>query len=347
MNYPDDLFRYRFYARAPMRLSLAGGGTDVGNYPETFGGAVISCTITVYASVSIAFHPDSRIVIREAGQIAEYDSFESLRSSGKHEIVRAVLERMNKHNLGVEVCIFSGTQPRSGLGGSAALFVALISLFNYIDGEYGFDHYGLADLAWILERDELKNLGGRQDQHASVFGGLNYIEFLKGGVARVTPLQVAPNVYHHLESNLLLFWLGDRARSGGVIEDQMKNISSGTNIESLHRAKTLTQEMKSVLLQGNVRAVGGLLEAGWQAKKGFSPMVSTPEIDKFHDRMMMAGMVGGRLTGAGGGGHFLAYAELEERQKVIDTAVSMGAQYVPFGFEPKGVVAWTMPRELV
>jgi D-glycero-alpha-D-manno-heptose-7-phosphate kinase len=347
MNYRADLFNYRFYARAPMRLSLAGGGTDVGTYPENFGGAVISCTITIYASVSMAFRSDSRIIIRESGQIAEYDTLENLRSSQRHEIVRAVLERMNKRNHGVDVCVFSGTQPRSGLGGSAALFVALISLFNYIDGEYGFDHYGLANLAWMLERDELKNLGGRQDQHASVFGGLNYIEFLKGGIVRVTPLRVASNVYHHLENNLLLFWLGDRERSGGVIEDQIKNISSGTNIESLHRAKTLTQEMKSALLKGNVGAVGGLLEAGWQAKKGFSQMVSTPEIDEFHDLLMKAGMVGGRLTGAGGGGHFLAYAELEDRQRVIDTAVSLGAQYVPVGFEPEGVVAWTMPREQV
>jgi D-glycero-alpha-D-manno-heptose-7-phosphate kinase len=347
MNYPDDLFNQRFYAKAPMRLSLAGGGTDVGSYPEQFGGVVISCTITIYASVSVAFTPDSRIVIRESGQVARFESLEDLRKSGKHEIVRVVLERMNKHNYGVDVCIYSGTQPRSGLGGSAALFVALISLFNYIDGDYGFDHYGLAELAWKLERDELQNLGGRQDQHASVFGGLNYIEFLKGGIVRVTPLQLAPNVYHHLESNLLLFWVGDRARSGGVIEDQINNINSGTNIESLHRAKTLTQDMKSVLLKGDVRAVGGLLESGWQAKKGFSQMVSTPEIDEFHDQLMKAGMVGGRLTGAGGGGHFLAYAELEDRQKVIDTAVEMGARYVPFGFEPEGVIAWTIPCKQV
>jgi D-glycero-alpha-D-manno-heptose-7-phosphate kinase len=342
---PGDPFQQRFYARAPMRLSLAGGGTDVGTYPDEFGGAVISCAITIYASVSVAFNRDSRVVIREAGQVAEYESFEALRASGGHEIVRAVLQKMNRREGGVEVCLFSGTQPRSGLGGSAALFVALISLFSYIDGEYGADHYALANLAWALERDELQNLGGRQDQHASVFGGLNYIEFLKSDVVRVTPLRVAPNVYHHLESNLLLFWCGDRARSGGVIEDQIKNIRNRTNIESLHRAKKLTQEMKAVLLQGNVRAVGALLEAGWQAKKGFSPMVSTPEIDRFHDELMKAGMVGGRLTGAGGGGHFLAYAELEDRQRVIDTAVCLGAQYVPFGFEPEGVVAWSMPRD--
>jgi D-glycero-alpha-D-manno-heptose-7-phosphate kinase len=231
------------------------------------------------------------------------------------------------------------------LGGSAALFVALISAFNYVNGDYGFDHYGLAHRAWALERDELKNLGGRQDQHASVFGGLNYIEFLKADVVRVTPLRITPNVYNHLEGNLLLFWCGDRARSGGVIEDQINNIRSGTNIESLHRAKRLTQEMKAALLQGNVRVIGDLLEAGWQAKKGFSPMVSTPEIDRFHDELMEAGMVGGRLTGAGGGGHFLGYAELEHRQSVIDAAVSLGAQYVPFGFEPDGVVVWSMPRE--
>lgn len=326
-----------------MRLSLAGGGTDVGSYPEQFGGVVISCTITIYASVSVMFYPDSRIVIREAGVVDRFDSLDELRQSKKHDIVRVVMEKLNKHNLGVDICIYSGTQPRSGLGGSAALFVALISIFNYIDGEFGFDHYGLADLAWRLERDELKNLGGRQDQHASAFGGLNYIEFLKGGIVRVTPLRLAPNIYQQLESNLLLFWIGDRARSGGVIEDQIKNIASGTNIESLHRAKTLTQEMKSVLLRGDVRAIGELLEAGWLAKKGFSQKVSTPEIDEFHDRLMNAGMVGGRLTGAGGGGHFLAYAELEDRQKVIDTAVEMGARFVPFGFEPEGVTVWTIP----
>ncbi|MDI7275162.1 MAG: hypothetical protein QME94_04205 [Anaerolineae bacterium] len=283
-------------------------------------------------------------MVQEGSAREEFASLADLCRSGKHEIVRAVLKRMNGRGYGLELNIFSGTRPRSGLGGSAALFVALLSLFSHIEREYRLDSYSLSELAWSLERDELGNLGGRQDQYASVFGGLNYLEFLKSGFVRVTRLALEPATLRHLENSLVLFWLGDRPRSGGVIEDQIKKIETGANIESLHLAKTLTEEMKLALLRGDVPAVGKLLEEGWQAKKGFSSMVSTPEIDAFHDRLMAAGMVGGKVTGAGGGGHFLAYVELENRQRVIETALAMGAEHVPFAFEPSGAVTWQMPR---
>ena len=340
----DDLLKYEYFSRSPMRISLAGGGTDVGSYPDEFGGVVINVTISIFARASMIFRKDRRIIVREKLLIEEFESFDELKVTGKHGIVLAVLEEMNKEKYGVEINLFSGTRARSGLGGSAALFVTLLSLFNHIKGEYQLDNYRLAELAWSLERFKLGNLGGRQDQYATVFGGLNYLEFLRNGFVRVSPIPVENHVLYQLGTNLMLFWLGDRSSSGQVIEDQIAKISSKKNLESLHLAKKLANEMKYTLLRGDVMSVGYLLRDGWEAKKGFSAKVTTPEIEEFHDRLVEVGMIGGKITGAGGGGHFLAFSELKNRQKIIDAAVAMGAQYIPFDICMTGAQAWHFLR---
>ncbi len=339
-----ELLNYGFHAKAPLRLSLAGGGTDVGTYPERFGAAVINCTITIFARVCVRFRLDQRIVVQDGSQREDFASLAELEASGRHQIVAAVLRNANSTGLGVELCIFSGTKPRSGLGGSAALFVALLSIFNHVIGEHRVDNYRLAELAWQLERDQLGNLGGRQDQYAAAFGGLNYLEFVQSGLVRVVPFNVSSDVLEHLESHLLLFFVGEREASGGIIEDQVRNAEIGTNLESLHETRHLAEEMRRAILRGDAEAVGQLVGAGWKAKNRFSAVVTTPRIDELNWRLLDAGMLGGKLTGAGGGGHFLAFADLMHRQRVLDAAAEMGATHVPVGLCHNGVTTWQVPR---
>ena len=310
-------------SRAPLRISFIGGGTDVSPFPETYGGIVINATISKYVHATLRFDKESV----------------------KHnDIVRAVMKELHFDidDDGFSVDIKSDVASCSGLGGSSAVFVAVIGLFNeLLEPSTSMDNYQIAELAYKLERDELKNIGGRQDQYATAFGGTNMIEFWGDNHVRLTPLKLKQETILELEDRLVLLDLGARKASGNIIKDQIKNIKKkGIELAAMLSTKAMVKAMEYMLLEGKIIEFGEMLDEAWRFKKSFSNMITNPEIDKLYDDLKKVGVIGGKISGAGGGGHMFVLCKAFTKDKVEEVAKEWGAEIVPFKFEDSGLVVW-------
>jgi len=343
---PPDILA-AVHSRAPVRVSLAGGGTDVSPYTEEHGGMVVNLAISryAYAELMLTRDPGLHFCSRDTGEELTASSLAQLTYDGKLDMLKAVTRSFHRYDSGVRLWAASSVPPRSGLGGSASLFIALIGAFNHLEREYRRDLHELAELAWRIERDELQNLGGRQDQYAAAFGGLNFIEFKGHDFVRVNPLKLSSGMIYELERRLLLFNIGERTlASGNIIERQMAAMSSGKNVEALHSTKELCLEMKYSLIRGNLDDVGRMLNRAWQHKKQFTDGISDPRIDGVYDALMHAGALGGKLTGAGGGGHMIVYAPLSRREAVFDVARRLKLIHIPYTIDFTGLRTWEPPH---
>jgi D-glycero-alpha-D-manno-heptose-7-phosphate kinase len=338
--------RTSVHSRAPVRISLAGGGTDVSPYTEQHGGVVVNLAITryAYAELELTAEPELFFHSWDTDETASVSGLGGITYDGKLDMLKAATRAMHRYPGGVRLHASASVPPRSGLGGSASLFVAIIGAFNHLEREHRRDLHELAELAWTIERDELKNLGGRQDQYAAAFGGLNFIEFKGHDFVRVNPLKLSSGLVYELERRLLLFYIGERTRaSGNIIEKQMAASAAGTNVEALHRTKELALEMKYSLIRGNLDDVGRLLNRAWQEKKRFTDGISDSRIDGIYSRLMEAGALGGKLTGAGGGGHMVVYAPLERRKQILETAGELGLTHIRYTIDFTGLRTWEPP----
>lgn len=336
----------RAASRAPGRISLAGGGTDVSPYTDRFGGAVVNMAITRYAWADLTMQPGSGLVLssRDDGSVVRAASSGALVVDGTLDILKAVTRAMHHDASGLELAVSSDMPPLSGLGGSAALFVAAIGVFNRRVRAKRLDLQAVAELAWHLEREELCNLGGRQDQYAAAFGGLNFLEFRGKDGARVSPLRLGHGLVHELERRLLLFHLGSRPRgSGTLIERQVQGMQTGANLEALHRTRELALAMKQCLALGHLDEVGELLHLAWEQKKRFTDGITDPRIDAIYRELRQAGAVGGKLTGAGGGGHMVVYVPPPGLVDVRRAAHAIGLDPVPYTVDFSGLQTWTLP----
>jgi D-glycero-alpha-D-manno-heptose-7-phosphate kinase len=334
------------HSRAPVRVSLAGGGTDVSPYTETYGGAVVNMAISRHAFAELELRPEPDLVFhsRDSGERISVPSPPQIVYDGRLDLLKAVTRAMHRYDSGLSLSISSSVPPRSGLGGSASLFVAIIGAFNHLEREYRRDLHEVAELAWRIERQELDNLGGRQDQYVAAFGGLNFIEFKGDDFVLVSPLKLSDGLVYELERRLLLFYVGERAQgSGNIIERQMAATTAGTNVEALHRTKELALEMKYALIRGNLDHVGHLLHRAWEQKKRFTEGITDSRIDALYGRLRDAGALGGKLTGAGGGGHMVLYAPLKRQAAVLQAALELGLAPVPYAVDFTGLQTWVPP----
>ncbi|OGY86096.1 MAG: hypothetical protein A2319_01390 [Candidatus Kerfeldbacteria bacterium RIFOXYB2_FULL_38_14] len=330
-------------SRAPVRISFGGGGTDVSPYTEEYGGAVVNAAINKYAFCTLKLRTDQKIIITsdDFEQTLTLENKDALIYDGNLDVIKAVIKKMHKYKCGLEIRTRCEVAPRSGLGSSAAVFASLIGAFNHLEKEYRLDDYALAELAYDLERRELKNLGGRQDQYAAIFGNINFLEFKGNDFVRVHPLKLKNDDLYELESNLLLLNIGSRQESGAIIEEQTKNAKSDKKtLEAMHKTKILAQEIKYSLLRGNLTEFGQLLDQGWQLKKMFSAKISNEKIDHLYQEMKKLGAWGGKITGAGGGGHLIVYCRPFAKPKIVKRAEELGAVYVPFNFDMLGLTTW-------
>jgi len=234
-----------FRARAPLRISLCGGGTDVSPYPEEHGGMVLSATINQYAHASLRPRRDSRLTLAslDYDMVARYDHPRRIKLDGNLDLIKAVV-RAFKVRRGADLWVHSDAPPGSGLGSSSTLVVALIGVM----GEWlrrPLPDYGVAELAYRIERVDLGLAGGRQDQYASAFGGFNFIEFNADGTV-VNPLRIRSDVLNELEYRLLLCYMGQTRQSAKIIERQTAAYRAGeaSVVEALRRLKSETLEMK-------------------------------------------------------------------------------------------------------
>ncbi len=331
------------HSRAPCRLSLGGGGTDVSPYTETYGGAVTNFAVDIYMEASLRLRADSTVVFHSiSGQHeARYASLADAPLEGPHRLAAAVAKRLHTTGQGFELRYYAPIPERSGLGGSAALGAAMASTFNHLAAAHRVDAYELAELIYNVERLDLRNLGGRQDQYATIFGGINYIEFRGDAFVRVNPLRPPEHVVESLQRQLLLFWVGERKESGGIIEEQTRNVAAGGDaLQAMHDARIMAGDIKRALLDGRVDVLGSLLHEGWLQKKRFGKGISNPAIDGLYEALRGAGMTGGKITGAGGGGHLLACVPFERRAAVLDVVARAGGRHVPYRIDRVGIATW-------
>jgi D-glycero-alpha-D-manno-heptose-7-phosphate kinase len=330
-------------AKAPLRISFAGGGTDVPPYPEREGGCVLNATIDNFAWGSLCPRKDGNVKLEsvDVGLCLEYKADDEMPLDGQLDLVKAALTRLEaKNSHGFDIFLSSDAPPGSGLGSSSALMVALVGLVRELKN-LPFTDYEIAQLAYAIEREDLGILGGLQDQYAATFGGFNFIEFYKDRVI-VNPLRISPDIVNELEHNLLLCYTGTTRRSDKIIEDQTRRFQERDEetLCALSEQKQLAVDMKNALLQRRLDDFGDFLHFAWESKKRMSSRISNPVIDELYVEARKHGAMGGKITGAGGGGYILFYCCFERKHKVAQAMRSMGAAPVDFAFEAQGLQTW-------
>jgi D-glycero-alpha-D-manno-heptose-7-phosphate kinase len=342
MNYPNG-FPSAIRAKAPLRISFAGGGTDVPPYPEKEGGCVLNATIDNYAWGSLRPLEDGRIRIEsvDLGILLDCSVESELKLDGQLDLVKATIKRLQAQNSkGFEVFLHSDAPPGSGLGSSSALIVGLVGLMKEFKN-LPLTEYEIAHLAWLIEREDLQIRGGHQDQYAASFGGFNFIEFY-GDRVIVNPLRIHQDTLNELEHNLLLFYTGTTRRSDRIIEDQTKRFEEKqeATLRALGEQKQLATDMKNALLSRRLDDFGDLLHSAWESKKNLSPKISNETIDEMYEVGRRFGALGGKITGAGGGGYMLMYCQFEKKHKVAEALKKLGAVPTEFAFESRGLQTW-------
>jgi D-glycero-alpha-D-manno-heptose-7-phosphate kinase len=334
-----------FRAKAPLRVSFAGGGTDVAPFPEREGGLVLSATINRYAHATLRPLSDGRIRVEslDLKTALEYGTDERVEYDGKLDLVKAAIRRVAQleEPRGIDLFLHTAAPPGSGLGASSALIVSLIGvLADY--HKLSLSDYELANLAWEVERLDLGLKGGLQDQYAAAFGGFNFIEF-NADVVIVNPLRIKPTIVNELEANLLLCFTGATRGGDRIIDDQTRRYVAGERgaVDGLRMQKELASSMKDALLRGRLTEFGDLMATAWEYKRRISPRITTPTIDEAYAEALEHGAIGGKVMGAGGGGFMLFYCRPGSIHRVADRLRMMGLQPAEFSFDHEGLRTWT------
>ena len=335
-----------YRAKAPLRVSFAGGGTDVPPFPEQEGGLVLNATINRYAYGTLRPRADDQIRIDSAdlGLAEDYRRDEPLLFDGRLDLVKAAIRRLEGDEPGgFDLFLRTNAPPGSGLGSSSTLMVTLIGLLKDYRA-LPLTDYEIAHLSYVIERREAGIKGGLQDQYAATFGGFNFIEFEADRVI-VNPLRIPRATINELEHNMLLCYTGATRRSDHIIEDQTARFEGRDEdtLEGLRRQKDFAVEMKNALLRGRTDAFGDLLHQAWEATKKLSPRIATPFIDEAYAEARAHGALGGKVTGAGGGGYMLFYCVFERKHEVANALTALGGTVSEFAFEPNGLETWTIP----
>ena len=334
-------------SRAPLRLGLAGGGTDVGPYSDIYGGAVLNATISMYAYATIEPSEDGKIVIEsvDRGEKIECDSEESLKIDGVLDLIKGVYNRIVKDfvkkPLSFKISTYVDAPAGSGLGSSSTLVVAILGAFSeWLRIPLG--EYDIAHLAYEIERLDLKMSGGKQDQYAAAFGGFNFMEFYDKDRVIVNPLRIKKEIINELQFNLLLYYTGTSRLSSKIIEAQVKNVETKKekSIEAMHKLKEQAILMKEAILKGRLSEIGELLDFGWQYKKRMAEGITNPVIEEIYETAKKSGAIGGKISGAGGGGFMILYCPGNTRYRVIEALQKFGGEFRRYQFTKYGVETW-------
>lgn len=328
-------------ARAPLRISFGGGGTDVPPFVTSRGGCVLNATLARYAHVTLIPGGETvRLRSLDLDEDVAYTLDESPPAQGM-DLARGVVEAMRARLPG-GFTLFTHTDcpPGSGLGASSTMVVALVGAFDRWL-RLGLGPYDIAALAHRIEREDLGIKGGRQDQYAAVFGGFNFTEFGPDDTL-VNPLRMPESWIAELEYALVLAYTGRSRLSASIIAEQMANVEAGHEdpILAMERQRELAHHMKRLLLRGDFRAFGQALDEAWQVKKRMAGSITTPQIDALYQAATNAGALGGKIAGAGGGGFMFFFTDFDRRHAVEHALAQQGAEVVPFTFTDRGVHTW-------
>ncbi len=335
-------------SKAPLRLGLAGGGTDVSPYSDIFGGYVLNATIDLYAYCSIKITNNHKIAFFSADQnegfVSESKSFLPL--DGTLDLHKGVYNKVVQlfrqgDPLSLEMVTYSDAPAGSGLGSSSTLVVAMLKAYQeWLSLPLG--EYDLAKLAYEVERVDVALSGGKQDQYAATFGGFNFIEFYRDNRVIVNPLRIKNWIKDELESSLILYYTGTSRNSAKIIDEQMKNIGQKNerSLEAMHELKESAVVMKEALLKGDFEAIADCLKSGWEAKKRAANAISNQQIDKIYQFIMENGGRAAKISGAGGGGFMMILCDPVQRYALIKKLKQMPGTVLLAGFTENGSKSW-------
>ena len=338
-----------YRSKAPLRIGLAGGGTDVSPYSELYGGAILNATISLYAHATIEPLDEKRIYLEanDRNETESYDLVNELPVNGHLDLLKGVYNCIVRDygtiKTGFRISTFVDAPAGSGLGTSSTLVVAIIGAFTEMLrlplGEYDIAHY-----AYEIERRYLNLAGGKQDQYAATFGGVNFMEFYADDKVIVNPLRIKQQYLFELENNLVLYYTSTSRESARIIEQQSNNVTSKkeVSIEAMHLLKQQSQMMKEALLKGRLNEFGEILDYGYTQKRKMAEGISNPLMEEIYETAKSAGATGGKISGAGGGGFMIFYCPVTTKYKVIKSLERFGGQHKNYQFTEHGLKSWTI-----
>lgn len=338
-----------YRSKAPLRIGLAGGGTDVSPYSDEYGGAILNATISLSAYASIELIADNKIIVQalDRNEEQQFDCSNPLPIDGKLDLLKGVFNRIKKDygmpQQGFRLSTFVDAPAGSGLGTSSTLVVAILGAFVEMLklplGDYDIAHY-----AFDIERNDLQLAGGRQDQYAATFGGVNFMEFYGQDKVIVNPLRIRPEYMHELENNLVLYFTASSRESATIIKEQVKNVNNKDekSIDAMHQLKEQARMMKEAMLKGKLNQIGEILDFGFQQKRLMAANISNSNIEKIYDAAKKSGATGGKISGAGGGGFMIFYCPDNTRHQVIKTLNTFGGEVKKYSFTKYGLTTWAI-----
>lgn len=334
-------------SKAPLRLGLAGGGSDVSPYSDIYGGLILNATINLYAYCTIEETEDGKITIdsEDSGCRKSYPAVSCLDIDGDANLIKGVYNRLVRdYNIPVrsfKITTYNDAPAGSGLGTSSTMVVCILKAFIEWHS-LPLGDYETSRLAYEIERKDLGLSGGKQDQYAAAFGGFNFMEFLKNDIVIVNPLKIKRWIVDELESSMVLYFTGASRSSAAIIDEQKKNTTAGNTvaIEAMHRIKQSAIDMKLAVLKGDTEEFARILGQAWEDKKKMAGAITTPVIQKAMDTAISAGAKAGKVSGAGGGG-FIMFVVDPSRKKCVEKALSeLGGFVMPFQFTEGGAHGW-------
>jgi D-glycero-alpha-D-manno-heptose-7-phosphate kinase len=338
-----------YRSKAPLRIGLAGGGTDVSPYSDLYGGTILNATISLYAHASIECLPEKKIILEtnDRSERQEYEWAKEIKTDGHLDLLKGVYNAIQKDygqiEGGFKLSTFVDAPAGSGLGTSSTLVVAILGAFVEMLrlplGEYDIAHY-----AFEIERNQLKLAGGKQDQYAATFGGVNFMEFYSGDKVIVNPLRIKQKYLFELENNLVLYYTATSRESAKIIEQQSKNVidKKEQSIEAMHQLKQQAQMMKEALLMGRLNEFGEILDYGYQQKRKMASGISNSLMEEIYNTARKAGASGGKISGAGGGGFMIFYCPANTKYDVLKSLEPFGGQHRPYHFVQHGLETWSI-----
>lgn len=338
-----------YRSKAPLRIGLAGGGTDVSPYCDIYGGAILNASISLYAYASIELIDEPKIVIeaKDRNETATYHKTDALPIDGHLDLAKGIYNRMVRDYgpvaSGFKLSTFVDAPAGSGLGTSSTLMVAILGAFaEWLQLPMG--EYDIAHTAYEIERVELAMAGGKQDQYAATFGGINFMEFYAGDRVIVNPLRIKSKYLYELGNNLLLYFTATSRVSAAIIEKQAKNVTEKNqqSIEAMHQLKEQATMMKEALLKGKIDDIGRILDFGFRHKKQMAQGISNNHMDELYEIALKAGATGGKISGAGGGGFMMFYCPGNTGYQVKEALSKFEGGFRQYQFSEQGLFTWSI-----
>lgn len=335
-------------SRAPLRIGLAGGGTDVSPYCDEFGGVVLNATVNMYANCTIEPTDDGKIIFEAADRNERFEctsvpklEIDDMLILHKGIYNRIVKDFNNGKPLSFKMTTYSDAPAGSGLGTSSTVVVSILKAFQeWLKLPLG--EYDLARLAYEIERKDLGLSGGKQDQYAATFGGVNFIEFYDNDRVIVNPLRIKNWIRTELESSIILYYTGQSRDSAKIIDEQIKNTTSKNkaSIEAMHDVKKTAYFMKEAILRGEFNKFAECLKIGWEAKKKTASVISNLNIEESYNLIMNNGGIAAKVSGAGGGGFMMIYCDPTKRTHLINVLNKTSGKVMEIQLTDAGSEGW-------